>query len=273
MAIKFARTIASYTNSLNLHSTASLVTDPIIILGNQKSGTSAITALLGQATQEPYIIDILHRIKIPKLREKLASGQVKIHQLIDANKSCFSQKIIKDPNLTFFYKDLRSIFKAPRFVFVIRDPRSNIRSILNRLNLPGDLDFLSPSYTEKWPENLHGWKLILKGQYPPVPGNTYIECLAERWNLAANIYLQNSQNISLVKYEDFLVNKQQVIIDLADRVGLVAHTDVAHLVDKQFQPRGNQDISWLDFFGDKNLQMIEAVCAKTMAGFGYYPST
>jgi len=242
---------------------------PIIVLGNQKAGTSAITALLGQATRQTYIIDILHRIQTPELRENLLNGKSELRKVILSNKHFFSKKIIKDPNLTFLYKDLINIFALPQFIFIVRDPRDNIRSILNRLRTPGDLNSLPPSFTNNWSDNLYGWKMILEGKYPRVSGRNYIEFLAERWNLATSTYLQNADSMVLVRYEDFLMDKENTIYNLARKVRLKPYSDISASVDTQFQPCGNTNISWLDFFGNKNLSCIESICKRNMKILGY----
>ena len=145
-----------------------------------------------------------------------------------------------------------------------------MRSILNRLNLPGNLENerLHPSYIHLSPE----WKLVIDGTWLGLSGTNYIEWLSERWKLMAQIYLNNSNKIELIRYEDFLTDKEQSIKNLACRIGLNPILDISDKVDIQYQPRGKQNVSWSDFFENKNLMRIEKRCSNLMKSFGYHAS-
>ena len=43
---------------------------------------------------------------------------------------------------------------------------------------------------------------------------------SERWNIISNIYLENTDNIILIKYEDFLLDKNKTIQMLAEKLNL-----------------------------------------------------
>ena len=114
---------------------------PIIVLGHQKTGTSVIAALLGEATGKSVTIDMFHhnnKIR-PFFREDIFNKKLSLRDFIQANALYFSTDIIKEPDLTFHYEALLNYFPKAKFVFVIRDPRDNIRSILNRLKISGNL--------------------------------------------------------------------------------------------------------------------------------------
>ena len=72
--------------------------------------------------------------------------------------------------------------------------------------------------------------------------NHYIEVLAERWNTISNVYLENKENIILVKYEDFISDKSNTIQLLAKKLDLTKNGEISHLIDKQFQPKGRRKI-------------------------------
>ena len=55
-------------------------------------------------------------------------------------------------------------------------------------------------------------------------GNNYIEKIAHSWNIAVNNYINHKDNISLIRDE---------------------------CLDIQYQPKGNRNIKWLDFLGEK----------------------
>ena len=79
---------------------------PIIILGNKKSGTTAIAKLLGKATGKTVTSDVVFRIRKKNFKERLYSRTLSFHDFIRKNKLYFSSDIIKDPNFTFFYDEI-----------------------------------------------------------------------------------------------------------------------------------------------------------------------
>lgn len=247
--------------------------EPIIIIGNQKSGTTAIASLLGEATGQSVTIDMFHLInkKEPFYREslyKLYSQSLNLNSFIEKKAFYFSTKIIKEPELTFFYESLTEIFPRAKFVFVVRDPRDNIRSILNRLDIPGNLPSIEKEYTDKLQETI-AWQLIVQGECPKIAGKNYIERLSNRWNMASDIYLHNKANIVIIRYEDFVKNKVSSINHLAEKVGLEMINDISEKVNIQYQPRGNHNISIKAFFGKENLKIINTCCEDKMKKFSY----
>lgn len=182
-----------------------------------------------------------------------------LEDLIRAHKNHFSTPIIKDPKLTFFYQDLVRCFPRAKFLFVIRDPRDNIRSFLNRRDIPGNLEQI-PSDKSHW-----------VGQLPPIAGENYIEQLANRWNLAADTYLAEPSRFTLVRYEDFSADKIGVIEQLARRMHMQIKGDISQSIDVQYQPPGDRSRKWAEFFAD-NLQLIESICGDRMRCFGYHLS-
>lgn len=252
-------------------STSRIHPAPVIVLGNQKTGTSAIVGLLSQATGKSVTIDMFQYLQ-GSFRESLLNKELAFGDFIRQNKFYFSTELIKEPSLTFFYDELRDFFPKAKFIMVMRDPRDNIRSILNRLGIPGNLQELDAASLEKLqPVKRKGWKMMLEGGWPPVAGNNYIENLAYRWNLAGDIYTNNKDNMVLIRYEDFIKDKVGAIANLAREVGLDPVHDITDKVDVQYQPRGDRNVKWLDFFGAENLDRIEAICGDRMKLFGYEP--
>lgn len=241
--------------------------EAIFILGNQKSGTSAIAALLAAATGLSASIDLKKEIYSPSYPEVL-DGKISIGDFIRSNKFDFSKQIIKEPNLTFLFSKLEKEFPKSQFVFVVRDPRDNIRSILDRLEIPGYLPHLK---SDDYSKISRSWKLILGSSKLKVYDKTgnYIEKLAKRWNYMANLFLDNSQKMILVKYEDFLLNKVNTISELALKLGLKNIYDIRDKVDIQYQKGGQRNISFENFFLKENLSKIENICSKTMEKLGY----
>ena len=252
---------------------ARLPKSPIIVLGNQKSGTTAIAALVGRATKKKFAIDpwfqIQNKLDIKSqidLQKQLYEHSCSLNDFINHNKQYFSVEIIKEPNFTFLYEDVIKCFPTAKFIFINRDPRDNIRSILNRLNVPGNLTQLSDCQLESM---TLGWQLVMEGKYPSVLGNNYIEKLAYRWNIAADTYIKNADNIIYIAYENFLEDKQAKIISLAEKIGVNIEHDISQELNIQYQPKSNNNASWLEFFGAKNLAHINDICGDKIKLFNY----
>lgn len=157
-------------------------------------------------------------------------------------------------------------FPRARFVFVLRDPRDNIRSILNRLKIPGNLPQLTDQYRESLPT---AWELIVDMRWLGASGEHYIEWLAERWNLTTDVFLRYQDRMLLSTYEEFLQDKHGEIERLVQSLGLKPVKDIMSKIDVQFQPAGNRNVKWLDFFGSANLDRIEQICAERMRLLNY----
>jgi len=150
---------------------------------------------------------------------------------------------------------------------VMRDPRDNIRSILDRLELPGDEETLDPTRIEEVSE---GWKRTIDGSWMGIEDGNYIVRLSERWNRAARTYLEHQNDIELIRYEDFCRAKVESIDDLVSRLGEEKINEIEEKVDRQFQPRGHlRDVEWLSFYGETNLNRIERRCEEEMSALGY----
>jgi len=238
---------------------------PFIVLGNQKSGTSAIAHLLADFGRLSKTIDI------PPLWDKrvikIMKGQLKLPNVVNHHRFYFSKKVIKEPNMTFFADQVVETFPEAKYIFVIRDPRDNIRSLLNRIKIPGHLEDIDAILLLGLPR---GYKVILSAKNWGIDGtDNYIEVLAHRWNKAVDNYVQFSERMILVRYEDFLADKYGVIKNLANQLGIPQKADISDRLDIQYQPRGLHNITWQEFFGRKNLERIEEICGSRMKEFGY----
>jgi len=249
----------------------------VIILGHQKSGTTVIAALLSRLSRLALSVDPLFMIDQGKAQTAL---YIVNNPNLDAfDRLCrkypklFKRQLIKDPDYVFLYPMIKKYYKNTKFVFVVRDPRDMIRSICNRLNLSGDCKIKLPTQSDMRGGNKH-WAFILSGKLPERNNIAnkdlnYIEHLAHRWNIASQIYLNNSDDITLVKYEDFLENKEEYMIGLATKLGVSNKVNISEYVDVQYQGKGNNSVDLLDFFGEKNLSSINAICGKYMREFDY----
>ncbi len=240
---------------------------PLFVLGNEKSGTTVIAASLAKATGQKVTLDI--KGVWDPVQTQLYRGEKTIEQVIKANKYAFSKKIIKEPVLTFEYKKLKKIYPDSDFVLIVRDPRDNIRSILNRLGLPGDLESLTLEHREAMGPLWTTWNTVLDTSWLGIKEEHYIAAMAKRWNFIIDLYTNNQEAIILFLYEDFMADKVGSIRKLARQLNLKLKHDIENFVDIQFQSKGNRTISPETFFGNKNLNLINSLCGERMKKLGY----
>jgi len=239
---------------------------PILVIGNQKSGTTAIAALLGEATDTSTALDFVHFNNNNPVYKAVMDGQVTMRRFIQMNRLEFSKSIIKEPHLTFFAPHLRKLFPDARFVFIMRDPRDNIRSILDRFEFPGNCEELSETMRRRI---LRSWRLVYEVAWLNLPGGTYIEKLAQRWLAAAQICTTMPADTIVLRYEDFKQSKLETVHSLAEQLMLPVRRDIRDRLDVQYQPAGNNQVTWHGFFGQKNLERINTICKPMMNHFGY----
>jgi len=240
---------------------------PIIVLGNQKSGTSAIAHLLADFGGLSKTIDI-PPLWVPVVF-KIMNGQIDFQDMVRRHRFYFSTDLIKEPNMTFFADRVLIAFPKARYVFIVRDPRDNIRSLLNRMKIPGNLAEVNEHVFHD--KSLDRFRMTLDASvWGGDEAENYIGALAHKWNKAVDNYLLYRDRMILVKYEDFLVDKYRFIDALANQLGVTKKNDITNKLDVQYQPQGNRDVSLEKFFGIKNLIIIERICGSRMKEFGYH---
>lgn len=238
----------------------------VFVLGNQKSGTTAIAALIAALAQVDAQLD-MPQLWYERFQE-LHDGRASLKAVGRAVPG-FSRRIVKEPNLTFLKPQINEAFPHARIGLVVRDPRTNIRSILDRHGLAGNMPDLDDASRASLPDS---WRAIFDPATLGGPAGTYVEVLAHRWNVACDVWLQRADDdVILLRYEDFLADKVAFIRDAAWQLGLPAKADISTRVDEQFQPAGDR-IPLAVFFGEENLRRIAAVCGDRMRLLGYAPS-
>ena len=247
-----------------LSRTATVNPQPLFIFGNQKSGTTAVAALLAEATGVSVTLDFAGAWG--RHAQALIRGKTPDTQFVRTNAWAFSAGIIKEPNLTFAAPRLLEHFKLKRAIFVVREPCANIRSILARLKLPGDRETLTQS---EWRRIGPEWRMILLGQDIGFENDHYVEALALRWKRAAEIYGQLRSQLRLVRYEDFNADKTGSILALARDFSLPVTADITPSLDREFQPRAAAEWNALKFFGQQNLERIARICTERASELGY----
>jgi len=241
--------------------------DPLFVLGNPKSGTTVIANLLSKSTKQTLTSDIQSVIKNVSLQ--LDFNLISFDDFIKQHKYEFSKKIIKEPFLSFYTEELINSFPNSKIVWIVRNPYQNIRSILNRLKIPGNLQEIKFNQfieLEKTP----AWKLNLQSEMLGINSVNYIEAMAHRWNYLVNLYEKNKEKIILVRYEDFVKDKKGFIDNLTHKLGFDIKQDISDYVNVQYQPKGNYKVDLDKFFGSRNLDLISKVCKNNMKKLGYY---
>ncbi|PSF04854.1 sulfotransferase family protein [Marinobacter fuscus] len=240
----------------------------VIVAGMPKSGTTAIATLLAKAANVDVCSDPFHQLDTKKkvvFRDRLFSEDLSLESLWRQHRELFRGTVVKDPNFPLLLSQLKQFLPEAQFVFIVREPKDNIRSILSRLKIPGN-----PSEGSRLASEVPGtWGRVLNGTSPDMPGNDYLEKLAWRWRISAERYLENRDGVRLIRYEDFRRDKQNQINRLAEDVGLANLSDISALVDVQFQPKGKRPESIEEFFGKDNLGRIESIVEPFLADFGY----
>ncbi|MFC3285500.1 sulfotransferase family protein [Litchfieldella rifensis] len=244
----------------------------VFVLGTQKSGTTAIAALLAKATEMPVTLDLLDSVKDSSWPLRISYGCQSFASFAVKYKKDFSKPIVKEPWLTYFYDDLVRLFPDSRYIMVMRHPLDTIRSVLNRLRIPGNLESIDyDDYSILRDKKI--WRLALNSSWNGRLSRNYIEALAHRWDVSAKLYLNNKESFRLVRYEDFLRDKKHVIDILAQNMGFSVKYNIFQDVDIQYQRKGNNEIRFIEFFGTKNYETIIKICGDSAGKFGYDFST
>ena len=242
--------------------------NPLLVVGNQKSGTSAIAALLGKATEQPVLVDLFYRFgprSLPYLR-----GEKPLDELLARSPHYLSRPIWKEPEFVLFGPELDRLFPDSPRVFIVRDPYANTRSILDRLGLGGDVEQVPADLAAKMRRQLPLWDPVLRGPRDGWVGESVVDTLALRWANAARQYLDAPDRYRLVRYEDFRKAKRETIESLAADLGLEVTTDITADVDRPFQKPGRPKPA-AEFFGAANLDRLHTRCGELLDAFGYEP--
>lgn len=238
----------------------SIEREPVIVLGNQKSGTTAIAALIGKAARRSVILDFFFRV--PRSGRKIIEGISTLNEFISHNKSFFSKKIIKDPDLTFLLPEVLNVYPQSKIVFILRDPIANVRSILNRLGLSGTIETLSEEERQQMEQRLPEWYDAVDGKRFGHGDLNPVLSLLKRAIKSHEICAANQERFAVVRYEDFLSDKKNYIEGLCQKLDIEVQQDVRKYVDVQYQPKGTRSGTLADFFGAKNWERMQQLLSQ-----------
>jgi len=245
----------------------------VIVLGHQKSGTSAIGALMARLIKHSYANDPLYWCDHGRgeYANRVVNDPGTLRQVINSKRAYFFRYIVKDPDLTFVMEDLPYAFPNARLIFVVRDPRQVIRSIADRLNLSADT--LSKPFQATPDINRH-WSLILSGQLPIITNRNLAvsEVLARRWIKSVEMYLRNEGRVLMIRYEDFCAHKLDSLRQLIRQMNIRERGDISEWVNAEHQPKDNSQADLEIRLGLDSLVRIEKLCSNHMSKFQYSPT-
>jgi len=239
---------------------------PLLVFGNQKSGTSAIASLLAIATGKSVLIDLFYRFG--GAADPVLRGQQPLAEIWNRSSAYLNRDILKEPEFVLFADDLDKLYPRSPRLFIVREPLDNLRSILNRLDCPGTAKQISPALRRRLGRQAPLWLPVVDGPRPGWTGEDLIETLALRWKNAAQVYLRAPRRFQLVTYESFLADKVGRIGDIAQNLGWPVLQDISSQVSRPFQPAGKR-VSPTDFFGTETTRRIVDLCGPEMEALGY----
>lgn len=238
--------------------------DPVLVLGNQKTGSTAIAKLLAARGNLSAATDI-HPLQKPEAH--LNNDPSTVEAFLQHVRYYFRHDLVKENVLTPATDALLKVLPQARPVYVVRHPVHNTRSILDRLGLPGTP---RPLHTLDLSDG--GWRSVVENHAFDGQADDHITSLAQRWSQTAAVYLRHRDRLTLVRYEDFMADKQACIHHLAERIDVPQKRDIRPLLDVPFQPRGrHRSVPPESFFSDEALAIINEECANTMRALNYEP--
>ncbi len=131
----------------------------------------------------------------------------------------------KNPRNTFRIPFLRAVFPDASFVFVIRDGRANVSSLLEGWGEKRFHTFLVPVRAESGKVTLRQWAFELPPKWREWAGKSLPEVCAFLW-VAHNEFMLNSEQVLpkrvtvRVRYEDLMANTTAEVRRLCEFLGL-----------------------------------------------------
>lgn len=263
--------ILNKLKNLKIETTAALYGPSVtkaVFMGHQKSGTTAIANLLSKRSKmsysnDPVFFSCRESNDAVKLLENKSEEFVTIMR---AHRGLFFREVVKDPDFSFAPCLISRMYPAAKIIFISRNPFDIIRSIYNRLGISGQIEAKKiPMSNMKNPTCQ--WDYIINGEIGCSKQVT--ERLAARIEETTVQYLKHKDKVTLVKYEEFMSNKSKFIDELADNLGFEKKSDITDYLNKQFQPKGQSEISSDEFFSRESTRIISKACPITLSEFTY----
>lgn len=251
-----SRTIQN-TRRCVLNSLSTPHSHPIFVVGHPRSGTTAIAELLGRHTGLRTIAEVgwatrhIHDIFNNKLT---------LRTFLQMYSYEFSYPIIQTPGMTVILHRLKESFPNSRIVYIVRDPRDVICSVISLSNRTDSND-----------RAIHDPQFILfQNQWLGITTDNPIASLAHRWNYCLNEG-DRTPDVLFLRYEDFCSNKHDFITQLAQLLSLVGKADISGETEKQFRGVGKirGAARWKQMLSPSDVSTVESICKQGMQKHGY----
>jgi len=247
----------------------------IHVFGCQKSGTSAVAQLTAMAGGLSATVDIPTIWRTPVT--DIIRGRSTLEGLVETHRPYFSQELVKETGLAPILDQVAGHIGLQKVVFVVRDPLTNVRSILQRRGLAGDLPGLSEEEVTRLLNGNWHWTYDWPRVHRPEPrfwseGNHHVDGLGILWSSCVKAMQRAEKNgveVHVVRYEDFVKDKRGTVESILTQFGRPVKKDVSAYVDVQFQPKGDHSVSIEDFFGEDNLARLRHVTREGARRFDY----
>jgi len=225
-----------------------------LIVGCERSGTSAISNLLHLATGKSILDDPKeYWLKYPDIYAN--NGKFSFTQWIKLK----INSIVKIPGFATILTNLSKMhFGDFKTYYLIRDPRDNVAALLERVNQGKAELFLNTGWLDINNENI-------------------VEKLAMRWRRYLELamkYQKYDGDIIFIKYEDFFDNKLNTIKTISKQLNFYFDEDkISNGLGNQFRKSWNDRIRgpgrWKTDLYASDVNKINEICVKLMRIWGY----
>lgn len=234
---------------MKAHSSDASECHSVLVLGHQRSGTSAIASLLAEAA-ELHLVDDPPWTFTRKVRQ-IYGNLAGINHYLNAHRADIEAGVLKAPSLTPLAPALQTLLPHVRFVAVVREPKDTIAAVLEwrRYRDPQQ----GPGF---WDQAWMGIK-----------NEDRIAALAHRWMFYHACLTKLSDPI-WIRYYLFSKDKASTIADAVRQLGIKPKNCVSDLADQQFKKDfGDQGIRgtdrWRRELSDDQARTIDRICAPT----------
>lgn len=232
----------------------------ILITAHPRSGTTAVASLLAECCG---LRAFTQTGRWTQADREIVTGSKTIEEVIARNRYAFSCDIMSAADAGGFLPAMAAALPGMRIVFLVRDPRDMICSVIERIN---NYDISSVEIGDP------GYR-YLQTDWLGISETDPIKKLALRWNK----WLETAQSVAGAayrRYEDFLKNKPAFIAQLAQELGLAPRYDIHADMDRQMSKHGkNLPVRgagrWKQMLPAEHARAIEGICREGMVQFGY----
>jgi len=228
----------------------------VLVVGCERSGTTAISSLLSQGSGLSFLNDPPDSWYVFPL-VKMVGLKGFTYSLV---RRLWKYDIVKVPGFATILPHLRRIHPRKfKVIYIVRDPRDNYAAIKERLQV-----------------NLAG--LYLNIHFLKKTGKTQCENIALRWmdylELAKEFEAKHPSQIMFVRYEDFLNDKIGVLKTISEFCSITLdYSIIKENMDQQINKFWSGKIRgksrYLTDLNDKEIETVSTITKKGIRDFKY----